>query len=157
MFTWLPDMAANWLKLSRDERGSVLIETAIVAPVLLLMSVGAYDVSRGVARQTELQEVAAQFAAIAMARETVGETELAQMKAIAVATAGVEEEAIDIVENVKCGIEPDLYAATYECPGDDEQSRILTITIDAAYVPTWTSFGIGDPINLNVTRSVQIQ
>jgi hypothetical protein len=24
-------------------------------------------------------------------------------------------------------------------------------------VPTWTSFGVGRPINLSVTRSVQIQ
>jgi len=101
-------MRTPWLKLKRDERGAVLIETAIIAPVLLVMSIGAYDVSRGVARQTELQEVTAEFAAIAMARESVGQTEIEQMKEIAVASARVDENAIEIVENVKCGIAPDV-------------------------------------------------
>lgn len=154
---WLPDMRTHWLKLKRDERGAVLIETAIIAPVLLVMSIGAYDVSRGVARQTELQEVTAEFAAIAMARESVGQTEIEQMKEIAVASARVDENAIEIVENVKCGIAPDVYDASYLCPGSEEQSRLLTIAIEATYVPTWTNFGVGRPINLSVTRSVQIQ
>jgi Flp pilus assembly protein TadG len=154
---WSPDMLDLWRKLKSDERGAVLVETAVIAPVLLIMSIGAYDVSRGVARQTELQEVAAEFAAIAMARESVGQAELDQMKQIAVAAAGVEDSAIDVAEYVKCGIAPELYVATYSCPGDEEQSRILTISIDATYVPTWTSFGVGEPINLTVTRSVQIQ
>ena len=92
-----------------------------------------------------------------MARETVGQTEIEQMKEIAVASARVDENAIEIVENVKCGIAPDVYDASYLCPGSEEQSRLLTITIEATYVPTWTNFGVGRPINLSVTRSVQIQ
>lgn len=141
----------------RDEGGAVLIETAFIAPVLLIMSIGAFDVSKGVARQTELQEVAAEFAAIAMARETVGQAELEQMKDIAIASARIDEDAIDIAENVKCGTEAELYASNYECPGDAEQSRILTISIEDTYNPTWTSFGVGGPIELSVVRSVQIQ
>jgi uncharacterized membrane protein len=150
-------MLQFWTKVRSDEHGAVLIETAIIAPVLLIMSIGAYDVSRGVARQTELQEVTAEFAAIAMARETVGQAELDQMKDIAVASAGIDEDAITISENVKCGTAPDLQIPTYDCPGDEEQSRILTISINDTYTPSWTSFGVGQPINLSVTRSVQIQ
>jgi Flp pilus assembly protein TadG len=150
-------MPALLSALKRDERGAVLIETALITPVLLIMSIGAYDVSRGVARQTELQEVAAEFAAIAMARETVGVAELEQMKEIAAASAGVDEDAVTVSENIKCGTAPELYVATHECLDDEEQSRILTIEVEATYTPTWTSFGMGEPLNLNVTRTVQIQ
>ncbi|MCB2056947.1 MAG: pilus assembly protein, partial [Novosphingobium sp.] len=38
----------------------MLVETAIVAPVLVLMSMGAFQVSQVVARQTELQGAAAE-------------------------------------------------------------------------------------------------
>jgi len=48
-------------RLARDERGAMLIETAFIAPVLILMSLGAFQVSQVVARQTELQEAAAQW------------------------------------------------------------------------------------------------
>ena len=51
-------------KLKRDERGAMMIETAIVAPVLILMSMGAFQVSQVVARQTELQNAAAEASAI---------------------------------------------------------------------------------------------
>jgi Flp pilus assembly protein TadG len=142
--------------LRGDDRGAVLIETAFITPVLLIMSIGAYDISRGVARQTELQEVAAEFAAIAMARETVSDAELEQMKEIAVASAGVDEDAVEIVQNTKCGTNPTLRSATYSCLSNEERSLILTITINTVYTPTWTDFGVGGPIQLKVVRSVQI-
>ena len=39
-------------QLARNQRGAVMIETAIVAPVLIMMSLGAFQVSQIVARQT---------------------------------------------------------------------------------------------------------
>ena len=48
-------------RLARDERGAMLIETAIVAPTLVLMSLGAYQISGVVARQSELQSAAAPY------------------------------------------------------------------------------------------------
>ena len=49
--------------LLRDTRGAMLIETAIVAPVLVLMSLGAFQVSTMVARQSELQSAVAEASA----------------------------------------------------------------------------------------------
>ena len=61
--------------LVRDDRGSMAIETAFVAPVLLLLSLGGFEVSQMVAGQTELQSAAAEAAAVvrAVAPETTGE------------------------------------------------------------------------------------
>ena len=53
--------------LLRDARGSMAIETAIVAPVLAMLSVGGFEVSAMVARQTELQSAASEAEGIALA------------------------------------------------------------------------------------------
>ena len=50
-------------RLRRDATGAMAIETAIVAPVLVLMAFGSFQVSSMVARQTELQSAAAEAAA----------------------------------------------------------------------------------------------
>ena len=53
--------------LKRDQQGTMVIETAIVAPVLVLMALGAFQVSQLVARQLELESAATEAAAIALA------------------------------------------------------------------------------------------
>ena len=53
--------------LRRDARGSVAIETAIVAPVLVLLALGTFDVSQMVSRQDDLQSAAAEAEAIVQA------------------------------------------------------------------------------------------
>ena len=54
-------------RLRRDSRGAVIIETAIAAPVLALMGLGAFQVSQAVARQHELQTGADDAASMALA------------------------------------------------------------------------------------------
>ncbi|NCU11657.1 MAG: pilus assembly protein, partial [Sphingomonadaceae bacterium] len=54
-------------RLHRESDGAMVIETALVAPVLVLLSLGAFQISGVIARQTELQSAASEAAAIALA------------------------------------------------------------------------------------------
>jgi Flp pilus assembly protein TadG len=143
------------MRLQRDRRGSVIVETALITPVLLIMSIGAYDVSRMIARKTELQEVAAEVAAIAMA-QTNANRSTTSLKDIAVAAAGVPASAVTVTEYLKCGVNTALVAITAPCATTVESAQYVVITINASYTPYSTNFGVGSAVALNITRSVQV-
>jgi Flp pilus assembly pilin Flp len=144
-----------FLFLKRDQRGAVLVEMAMITPVLATMMVGAFDVSRAVARQTELQEVAAEFSAVAMAT-TLTQDSLQSLREIAAQSAGIETDKVAIQANTRCGTDPEFLEAGEDCNDDEEEADFLTISIEDQYVPIWTQFGIGGAIDLSVTRSAQI-
>lgn len=133
----------------------MIVETALITPLLLIMSIGAYDVSRLIARQTELQEVASEVAAIAMA-QVAADRNLDQLQDIAVAAANVDDDKVSITEFVKCGTSTDLQAAGHECPEGEETSTMLVIDIDDTYVPYYSNFGVKHRVELNISRSVQV-
>jgi uncharacterized membrane protein len=151
----LPKLHAFLARLRGDRRGAVIVETALITPVLLVMSIGAYDVARLVARQTELQEVTAEVAAIAMA-QAAEDRDLDQLQDIAVAAAGVADNKVTVEEFVKCGTSDDLEDAGYECAEDEESSTMLVIEIDDTYVPYYSNFGVKHRVPLEITRSVQV-
>ena len=56
-------------RLLENEAGAVAIETAIAMPILLLLSLGGFQISSLVARQTELQAAMAEAQAVALATD----------------------------------------------------------------------------------------
>lgn len=142
-------------QLRTDQRASVLIETAIAAPALVIMLLGAFDVSRLVARQMELQEVAAEVASIAMA-STPDAQGLTTLKTIAVTTAGVPSDKVDLTQYYRCNSNAALQSNETACGTDDEVSTLLKVRIQATYTPVWTKFGVGRPVQLDVSRLVQV-
>ena len=60
-------MIRRWNRLTRDTRGAVVIETAIVTPLLLLFALGAIDYGTMLARQIDLQNAMAEASQIALA------------------------------------------------------------------------------------------
>ncbi len=68
-------MIARMRKLARNERGAVIIELAMVAPVFALMVVGIVDLSNGFARKLVLEQGAQR--AIEKVMQTTGETTVA--------------------------------------------------------------------------------
>jgi len=138
-----------------DSRASVLIETALIAPIMLIMSLGAFDLSRLVARQTELQEVAAEVSAIAMASTPDGES-LAALKTIAVTSANVTSQNVTLAQYYRCDSDTTLQTSSSACGEEDEVSSLIQLRIQSTYTPIWVSFGVGGPVNLDVSRMVQI-
>lgn len=142
-------------RFQRDTDGAMIIETAIIAPVLVLMSLGAFQVSGMVARQSELQSAAAEASAIALAAKPDTDAKLVTVKNVVMASTGLTTDKVTIQAAVRCGTSQNYVTATDSC-GTQRPSRYVKIYLTDTYTPAWTQFGVGSPLNYNVTRYVMI-
>ena len=143
-------------RLRRDTTGAMAIETAIVAPVLVLMAFGSFQVSSMVARQPELQTTLAEAAAIGLASPPDTQEKLDVLSGILQATGDLEADQIDIEVNYRCGNEDAYVAASSTCDEDVPVWTFVHITVTDDYEPIWTRLGIGGNVPLRVERTVQI-
>lgn len=148
----LQSPAALW----RDDRGAMLVETAIVAPVLVLMSMGAFQVSQVVARQTELQGAAAEATGIALASPPETNDQRTTLKSVIVASTGLDSDQVTVSEKFRCGSATTYVDSSSTCVGTKVSSYVL-IQLNDTYTPAWTQWGFGSPINFNVDRYVMIK
>lgn len=148
---------ANLLRrLGRDRRGTAVIETAIVAPILGMLAIGGFEASAMVARQTELQSAVAEAAAIVQAAPPNSMQERTTIAGVLRASTGVGENDASVIEIYRCGTGEDYETNKNACLSSDVVSTYIRITLTDTYTPSWTSFGIGDGIDYNVQRTVQI-
>ena len=153
-------MAGGLLSQLRDQtRGSVVIETAIVAPVLLLLSLGTFDAGRMVARQNELQSAAAEAEAIVQASVPTDSAARSELRTALLASANPNSShpstTVTVAEIYRCSTGADFVTAN-SCTDAAQMSTFIRITLTDTYTPEWTSFGIGGPVTYNVVRTVQI-
>jgi Flp pilus assembly protein TadG len=140
-------------RLGRDQRGTMVIETAIVTPVLVLLSLGAYQVSAMVAKQSELDSAAAEGAAIALASAPDTSAKRATLHDIIVASTGLPSDNVTVSDAYRCN-GASAYVTT-ACSSGQVQANYVKIYMTTTYTPTWTQWGIGSPITYQVTRYVQ--
>ncbi len=145
----------RFLKRLRDDReGAMIIETAIVAPVLVLMSLGAYQVSGIIAKQAELQGAAAEGAAIALAAAPDTVAKRTVLKNVMMASTGLPTSKVTITEAFRCDNSTSFVTSSNSCSSGDVVSKYVKIRLSDTYTPPWTSFGVGSPIQYNVVRYV---
>lgn len=153
MMRCLPFLA----RLARERRGAVVIETAIVAPALVLLSLGGFEVSNIVARQSEIQSAAAEAAQIALAAKPDEETEITTVKQVVMASTGLPAGNVTLQTVFRCKDGPSGYVdTTDDCDEGSVAWQYLQITMSDTYTPIWTSFGVGAPIEFNVVRTVMV-
>lgn len=131
----------------------MVIETAIVAPALLLMSLGAYDVSRLVAKQSELDAIAEQGAGIALASKPDTSAKRSTLKDILVASSGIAANNVTVTEAYRCNSDTAFVTSASSCT-TGVVSNFVRISLTDTLTPTWTQFGIGNTITYRVTRYV---
>ncbi len=141
--------------LLRDTRGAMLIETAIVAPVIVLMSLGTYQVSGMVARQSELQSAAAEASAIALAVAPDTQAKRSTVKQVIMASTGLSQFNVAVAPTYRCGTSSTFQASSVCASG--AKSEYVQISLTDTYTPLWTEFGVGSAISYNVVRYVMIQ
>jgi Flp pilus assembly protein TadG len=78
------------------------IETAIVAPVLVLMAIGSFQISSIVARKSELQHAAAEAAAIALATAPTTQEELDTVRDVLKVSAGLGDGDVTVGFSYRC-------------------------------------------------------
>lgn len=137
-------------------RGSVVIETAIVAPVLILLSLGTFDVSRMVARQHELQTGSTDLEGIVLAVAKGAGTDIITTRKALSASLNLPLSKIAVAKVYRCGSSTSLVSATSACSDPDDISTYVQVTLTDSYTPVWTNFGVGSPMNYNLVRTVQV-
>ena len=144
------------LTLLRDARGSMAIETAIVAPVLAMLSVGGFEVSAMVARQTELQSAASEAEGIALAAKPDDAAKLQTLKNVIMASTGLGTGNVTVTNTYRCGDSTVMVSSPTVCSTDEVAWTYVQIQLTDSYTPTWQSWGLGSTMNYNITRRVMI-
>lgn len=102
-------------ELVRDSRGALLVETAIAAPILILLALGSYDVSRLVTRQIELQSGVADAESIVLAANAGAQTDTVQLATILADSLKLPGSNVSVSRLFRCDANSDLVASTENC------------------------------------------
>lgn len=138
------------------EKGSVAIETAFVAPVLLALALGGFEASYAVARQTEMQSAAAEAAAIVRAAPPETATERATIRDIVRESTGLRQWQVFVAKVYRCGTSDDYVSSDSSCSSGDAVSEYVYLFMWDRYTPVWAAYGIGDPFYFTVSRTIQV-
>ena len=144
--------------LLRDEAGSMVIESAFVIPILVILSLGGFEASRIVSRNTELQSAVAEAGAVVLAAAPDTADKRATVKSIIAASTGLAStpDKVTLTVKFRCNDDTALKDSATECGTGVVVSEYVRINITDSYTPMWTQFGLGSTINYSVSRMVQI-
>lgn len=136
-------MAATKLltRLVHDERGAMLVETAIVAPVLILLSLGSFQISQLVARQTELQGAASDALGIALTAPPETSQQRQVLKNVIVSSTGLASNQVTITEKFRCGTATSYVNQSSDCVGT-KVAQYVEIQLTDTYTPAWVNWGL---------------
>ena len=134
--------------------GAMAVETAIVAPVLALLSIGTFEVGTMVSRQQELQSAASEAEAIIMGAAGGAGVESDDIKDVIVLSMGLDPDQVELEQRFRCGDGVLVLDAT----GCTERvSRYVLLELDDSYTPIWANYGVGSEFNYNVDRTIMVQ
>jgi hypothetical protein len=147
-------------RLGCDARGTSVIELAVIAPLMTLVTMGIIDLSNGYSRRLELTQAADRTITKIAARnfeipKNADGPDFSAYKAEAATAAGVDASAVTVVAWLECdGVEQDDFEGT--CPKKNETgceaespppesdcwpilARYIQVRIDAAFTPMFGS------------------
>lgn len=147
-------MTGSLHSVLKDSRGVAAIEFCLTLPVLLLLTLGAYDVSRMVTQRLEYQQAVAEAAGLVLANPPQGSNYSWITGALTKAT-GLPVSNFTVSRETRCD---GTVVTTSACANASaEVSRYFTITVRASYVPMWSHFGMNRAVNMTVTRTIRYQ
>lgn len=141
-------------RLGRSERGVAALEFCIVLPVLLLLLLGTYDVSRLIARRVDLQQAVTETAGLAIARPPRDGESLDYLRDAAAEAAGVPPGNVTLGRQVRCN---NVVADTPACPSQGDFALYVSISISSVYTPSWRHFSVQGNVPMNVSRTMRIR
>ena len=145
-------MRNRLFKLASDDRGTSLIELALLAPILATIVIGMSDLSLAYAQKLQLEQAAQRSIEKAMQGMQGDESTdiFDSLKAEAAATAGVAESAVEVRYWLECnGVSQNTSDATMDadynkvCTGTEVYSRHLNVSIEKTYTPTFQVHWLG--------------
>lgn len=142
--------------LARCTRGTAVVETALVAPVLAMMTVGIFEAGTMVQRQQELQSAANESEAIILAAAAGSGVTSTKLKQLLVASTGLPAANINLEAKWRCNNSPTLVSNASSCTSGQRAYEFVQATFTSSYTPTWASFGLGGAFNYSVVRTIQV-
>jgi hypothetical protein len=142
--------------LIHDERGSMAIETALVAPLLLTLSLGAFEVCMLVALEQQLQSVANEASEIVLAAAGGSGISSTDLEDILESSLDLEDSQLTLDAEYRCGTSTTLESTKPTCGSGEQMYSYVKLTVTDTYTPAWTSFGVGGNVNFNVVRWAQV-
>ena len=133
------------IQLWREERGAAIIELAIVAPVIALMTVGVVDLSNGFGTKLRVEQAAQrsvekvmQTTGITNVETTIANEAICQFNGTldngTCKTAPLTADNVAVVHSLYCnnGATP---VATDDCPDGQTESKWIKVTVTTEYKP----------------------
>ena len=142
--------------IARCTRGTAVIETALVAPVLALMVVGIFETGTMVQKQQELQSAANESEAIILASSAGSGVTSTQLKSMLVASTGLPAANIQLAAKWRCNNAATMVSDPASCTSGQRAYQFVQATFTSRYTPTWTKFGLGGAFDYSVVRTVQV-
>ena len=131
------------LRSLRDNRGAAVIELAMIAPVLALMTIGVVDLSNGFARKLRLEQAAQRSIEKVMqttgsltVEETIAAEAVCQYNGTdedgVCLTAPMTVDDVTVEHRLECN---GIQTADPDCPIGQEESRWVQVTVQDDYTP----------------------
>lgn len=143
-------------RLARCVDGVAVIETALIAPVMVVLALGSFEISNVIARRSELQGAMAEASGIALASEPTSSSRRETLKSIILESNDLAAENVAVDAAYRCGAAEDYVQTVTSC-GSVKVSSYVRIQLTDSYSPVWTEFGIGGPLEQRLTRYVMIK
>ncbi len=146
--------------LALCQSGAMAVETAIIAPALISLTIGGFEVGSIVARQTELQSAAAEAAAIVRAAAPETSEERTVIRDIVATSTGLSSNQVSVTQVYRCGTQSTYVSSKFWCifnsGADNEINTYIRVTMADTYQPIWTEFGLGHALTFNVSRTILV-
>lgn len=151
-------------RLLADEDGSMVIETAIIAPLLVLMSLGGFEVSHMISRQHELQSGAAEATAVALAANMGAETDTVKLASLLRGTLRLSEQQVVVTKMYRCESSSTYVDTITACDGNGgggtvdpkKYSTYVRVNLTDTYHPIWSRLGLGGSFTYHVNRTIEL-
>lgn len=141
--------------LARDSRGTMAIETAIVAPVLVLLALASFETSNIVSRQHELQSGISEAEAIVLAAGVGAATDIDSLKTSLIESLSLGDDEVSVTKLYRCGTTTSLVESQDSCGEDDVISTYVRVRLQDTYHPLSKTFGFKQDFHFNIDRTVQ--
>jgi len=140
-------------RLWRHERGVAAIEFCLTLPVLLMLTVGAYDVSQLISARIALQQALTEVEGLAIAQPPQGDDFSYLTDALA-AAGGVPAANVSVRREISCN---GTVVTSIVCPSvTDHRAIFVVLTLERTYIPTSTHFGVARPVPMRITRTIRV-
>ena len=144
-------------QLGRDKRGAAIVELAVVAPMIALLTVGIVDLSNGFSRKLKIEQ-AAQRSIEKIMNTSASDTIENTLAAEAADQADVPLANVTVTYRLECDSAPTDAA---ECAEDQVTSQWITVTVVDQYEPLFSRHFAGingdGTYHLSATAGVRIQ